>query len=105
MILQGMKLFFTGDAPMHTFIYILINIIFPIFVIALIGYAAQKLLKMDTRTISKINIYVFVPAVIFTKIYEAKISAAMFGTVLLYTVCIQVLLYLIGTIVSKILKY
>lgn len=90
---------------MQTFIYILVNIIFPIFAIALAGYVAQKKLNMDSRTFSKINIYIFVPAVIFIKIYEAKISLGLFGTILAYIISIQLVMFITGMGIARLMRY
>jgi malate permease and related proteins len=90
---------------LSTFLYILTNIILPIFLLVAIGFVAQKKLKMDTRTISRLNIYIFIPAVLFMKIYEAKVSLSFVGTVVVYILAIQIFMMLLGEVLSRIYKY
>lgn len=60
---------------------------------------------MDTRTFTRLNIYLFIPAVLFMKIYEAKVSMAFVGTVVLYIMAIQAFMLLLGEILSRIFRY
>jgi len=55
-------------------LYILLNNIAPIFALVAVGYHIGKKFNLDIYTLSKINFYVFIPAVIFVKIYEADID-------------------------------
>lgn len=90
---------------MSNFIYIFNKIMLPIFILILIGYVAQKKLKMDSRTFARINIYVFIPATIFTKIYTSSVTLQFFSTILIYLTIISVLMLLIGEGVSRLFRY
>lgn len=90
---------------MSTFVYIVTNTILPIFLLAATGYIAQKKFKMDTRTFSKINIYLFIPAVLFMKIYEAKVSMAFIGRVVAYIIAVQAFMLLLGELLSRLNRY
>ena len=65
---------------------ILITIILPIFVIIGVGYAADRALKIDLQTLSKLNFYITLPALILIKTLDAGLSPALYGTVVLFTV-------------------
>ncbi|NSW90169.1 MAG: AEC family transporter [Firmicutes bacterium] len=90
---------------MDTFIYIIINIILPIFFLIAVGFIAQKKLKMDIRTLTKLNIYIFVPALLFLKIYETQVTLKFFSQVLVYILLVQAVLLLLGHLVSKVFCY
>lgn len=90
---------------MSTFIYIITNTIFPIFLLVAAGYIAQKKFRMDTRTFSRINIYLFIPAVLFMKIYEAKVSMTFVGQVVAYIITVQAFMLLLGEVLSRLNKY
>lgn len=94
-----------GKNTIDTFVYIIANIIMPIFLLLAAGYIGQKKLKMDIRTLTRLNIYIFVPAVLFTKIYETEVSINFFLQILLYVAIIQVLMYLLSNGISKVFKY
>lgn len=55
-------------------LYILLNNIAPIFALVAVGYYVGKKFNLDIYTLSKVNFYVFIPAMIFVKIYEADID-------------------------------
>ncbi len=59
---------------MEVFSYILLNNISPIFLIIFLGYLLAKKFKLDLNSLSKIYFYFFVPALMFVKLYETKIS-------------------------------
>ncbi|MEN6313579.1 MAG: AEC family transporter [Clostridiaceae bacterium] len=90
---------------METFLTLLIDIILPIFIMIVVGFAAQKLLKMEVRTFTKLNMHVFVPSLLFTKIYETQITWQLFGNVLIYILSICAIMFILGEIVSRLLKY
>jgi len=90
---------------LSTLTYIITNIILPIFLLVAAGYIAQKKLRMDARTFSRANIYLFIPAVLFMKIYEAKVSIAFIGQVVAYIMAVQAFMLLLGELLSRLNKY
>lgn len=90
---------------METFLTLMIDIILPIFIMIMVGFVAQKLLKMEVRTFTKLNMYVFVPSLLFTKIYETQITWQLFSNVLFYILPICAIMFLLGELVSRLLKY
>lgn len=90
---------------MNTFFYIIINIILPIFFLIAVGFVGQKKLKMDIRTLTKLNIYIFIPAVLFLKIYETNVTFKFFSQVLAYILIIQVVMFILGQLISKAFGY
>jgi malate permease and related proteins len=87
------------------FLYIFVKVILPIFLLASVGFAAQKLLKMDIRTFTRLNVYIFIPAVLFVKIYSSDVSLTFFGTLLGFILCIEIIMFLIGETVSRVFRY
>ncbi len=63
-------------------LYILLNNIAPIFALVAVGYYVGKKFNLDIYTLSKVNFYVFIPAMIFVKIYEADIDLDLIRAVL-----------------------
>ncbi len=64
---------------------IFVNIILPVFALIGVGVLLDRFFQLDLPTLSKLNFYVFVPALIFIKTLDAKLSPALFGTVALFT--------------------
>ncbi len=90
---------------MAAFFYIVANVIFPIFILILIGFIAQKKFNMDVRTFSKINMYIFVPAIIFKNIYKTEVTWQLFGTILLYLLIIFIGMFFLGMGIGRLLNY
>ncbi|HYH03871.1 MAG TPA: AEC family transporter [Bacillota bacterium] len=90
---------------MELFFYILLNIILPIFILVSIGFIAQKFLKMDTRTFSRLNIYILIPAVLFIKIYEAQVSLEFVWQVMFYILAMEAIMLILAEILTRLLKY
>jgi predicted permease len=75
---------------MQVFFYILGNNIIPIFTVILLGYVLNRAFKLDIFTLTKFNLYVFVPIFVFVNLYTTPIDltllkAFLFGIMLLIT--------------------
>lgn len=90
---------------MAAFFFIVANVIFPIFMLILIGFVAQKKFNMDVRTFAKINMYIFVPAIIFKNIYKTEVTWQLFGTILLYLLIIFIGMFSLGMAIARLLNY
>ena len=90
---------------MSAFINIVTNIIFPIFVLISVGFIAQKKFQMDVRTFSKLNMYIFVPAIIFSNIYKTQVTWQLFLTILIYLLVFFVFMFALGMAIAHILNY
>lgn len=90
---------------MSTVLYILYNIVLPVFILIAAGYVARKQLALDTNTLSRLVIYIMIPVVIFLKIYESTLTPMLFMTILLFMFCIEAFMLLAGEAVSRIFHY
>lgn len=66
---------------MTTLLAIFADIVLPIFFLIAIGFAVQRWLGLEMRTLSRLNFYVFVPALIFVKFSQADLLPAQLGVV------------------------
>lgn len=73
---------------------IVITIIFPIFFLIGIGALANRLFNLDIATLSKLNFYVFVPALVFIKVLESNFSPYLFRTVVVFYIVLLCLLFI-----------
>ena len=89
---------------MLEFFYILKEIILPVFLVLIVGYIVQIKYKLDLQTIAKLNIYIFVPAFIFVKLYETTIAPSIFVTVISFMLIFVLILYVIGVATARVLK-
>lgn len=89
---------------MLEFFYILKEIILPVFLVLIVGYIVQIKYKLDLQTIAKLNIYIFVPAFIFVKLYETTIAPSIFVLVISFMLVYVLILYVIGILTSRAMK-
>lgn len=77
----------------------------PMMIMVVIGITLEKIFHLDIKTLSKLNFYLFSPAIIFSLIYETSISASVMGNVLLFFVIFMVLQFIVVEIVVRLRGY
>ncbi|HYE69392.1 MAG TPA: AEC family transporter [Anaerovoracaceae bacterium] len=89
---------------MNTFLYILVNSIMPIFIMIALGFVLGKNFKLDVITLSKVVIYLLVPAFVFVNIFTVDLDFNMVK-ILLFSVVYLLCNYILAKIISRIRKY
>src|SRR5690625_2081038 len=75
-----------------------------IFIVMFIGYILQIKFKLDLNTLSKLNIYLLVPGLIFVKLYDTHFSGKLFFYIIIFFLIYMFFLFLISYILAKVLK-
>ncbi len=88
---------------MQVFLYILSHNIAPILVIVAIGYLLGSHFKLDVKTLSRVNLYVFVPTFTFYQIYTTILPDSLLK-VFLFAVSLMLINYLAAQIIGKLRK-
>jgi predicted permease len=89
---------------MSYFVYILINNIVPISIMIAIGAVMYRAFHLDIKTLSKLNFYVFSPAIVFVKLYESEMNLNVILQVLLFFALFFSLLFAVIEIYIRIRK-
>ncbi len=77
------------------FLQILISVILPIFIMIALGVLIDRRFELDLNTMTKLNFYVFVPALSFVKLLDADVTLRQMGAISLFgTLQVVVLLVL-----------
>lgn len=90
---------------MSIFMHILVNNVLPLTIMMMIGIILQKAFSLDIRTLSKLNFYLFSPAIIFKLIYTTEISISVIGQVLLFFFIFMAAQYIVLEIVIRLRGY
>ncbi len=85
-------------------ISIFVNIISPIAAVALLGWLLGKVFAIDARNLSRLMLYLFSPALIFTSTYRAALNAEFAG-IALFALIITALMGVVTFALIKILRY
>lgn len=89
---------------MNEMLFILKNVLLPIFIMISLGYVLQKRVKLDLSTLAKLNINVFVPGFIFTKFYKANLAMNILLYIVIFFILYIAILYIIAYFTSKFQK-
>ncbi|GKU75939.1 AEC family transporter [Paenibacillus sp. L3-i20] len=71
---------------MSIFFHILVTNVLPMGIMVALGIVLQKSFSLDIKTLSKLNFYLFSPAIMFDLIYNTAISGGVIAQVLLFFV-------------------
>jgi predicted permease len=89
---------------MSYFVYILVNNIVPISIMIAIGVVMYRAFHLDIKTLSKLNFYVFSPALVFVKLYESEMNVSILLQVLLFFVLFFSLLFAVIEVIIRVKK-
>ncbi|WP_199615318.1 AEC family transporter [Paenibacillus alkalitolerans] len=71
---------------MSYFLHILLYNVIPLSIMISVGAVLQRAFKLDIRTLSKLNFYLFSPAILFVMLYESTFTVTVLLEVLLFFV-------------------
>jgi predicted permease len=90
---------------MSIFLHILLTNVMPMTIMIAIGIVLEKIFHLDIKTLSKLNFYLFSPAIIFTLLYETPIAAELIGKVMLFFLLFMLLQYAVVELVVRLRGY
>jgi malate permease and related proteins len=90
---------------MSILFHILLDIIFPIFVLIGVGVILQRVSKLDLSTLSTLTVYFLLPAVCFVNIYESKMSGELISQTLVFLFLFNILLIIISMVIAKMNRF
>src|SRR4030095_15674426 len=81
------------------------QVLLPILAMFAVGWAIDRKFNLDLNTIVKLNVNVFVPAFIFTKLVDAHLERDIALKVMGFTICVSAGLFIAGAILGRMLGY
>ncbi|TDL74592.1 AEC family transporter [Rhodococcus qingshengii] len=85
--------------------HILLDIIFPIFLLIGAGAVLQHVIRLDLSTLSTLTVYFLLPAVCFVNIYESNMSSELISQTLVFLLLFNILLILTSMFIAKVNKF
>lgn len=83
---------------------ILINIISPIVLVAAVGFVIAKTIGVDARPMSRMMLYLFTPALVFSSTYKAKLSSE-YASIAIFAIIITIVMLVVSWLLAKVMKY
>ncbi|MDF2721174.1 MAG: Auxin Efflux Carrier [Paenibacillus sp.] len=90
---------------MSYFVYILLNNVVPLSLLIGLGVVLQWKFKLDIKTLSKLNFYLFSPAIMFQMLYQSELSLKIMSQVLLFFVVFFFTMFGLVELVMRIGNY
>ena len=90
---------------MDIFLHILWNNVLPLSIVISIGVVMHRIFELDIRTLSKLNFYLFSPAIMIQLLYKTEIKLQLLGQVLLFFVVFMLAQYVLVEGVVRLRKY
>ncbi|MFD2328394.1 AEC family transporter [Cohnella sp. GCM10020058] len=90
---------------MTVFLHILVSNVLPISILIALGIVLERSFKLDIRTLSKLNFYLFSPAIMFKLLYNTAISLALIGKVMAFFAIFMLLQYALVSLVVRLRGY
>lgn len=81
------------------------QVLLPILAMFGCGWLLDRKFNVDLNTVVKLNVNVFVPAFIFTKLVSAELERGIATKVILFTICISTSMFILGGIVGRFMRY
>lgn len=82
-------------------IEVFVSIILPIFAVIGVGALLGRLFALDAGTLSKLNFYVFVPAILLSKMLDSDLEPARFGVTVAFCVIHLLLMLAVSLVLFK----
>lgn len=89
---------------MNSLIQLFIENLFPILLVAGIGFSLQRILKINPRPISQVIFNVFTPSLIFTLLVNTEIQAANIGRMVILSILTTLSVGFLAWLIGKILR-
>lgn len=86
---------------MSNILYIFVNILSPIFIQVGLGFLIRKKFDLSVQTLTKIQMYILIPGLLFYNIYTSNVSGAEIMIMFGFTTLLFFILMLIAWIVSR----
>lgn len=86
---------------MSNLLYILTNILLPLFIPVGLAFVIQKKMKLDIKSLVKVHIFVFLPSLMFKNIYFNTLSGELIFQVITFTVTLFLVLILTSTLAAR----
>lgn len=77
------------------------HVIFPVFFIILAGALLERALTLDISTLTRINFYAFVPALVFVKMLQADLALLTMGSIALFVLTHSTVLFVLALLLYR----
>lgn len=84
--------------------FVLLNIIAPVIAVAALGFVLARVFGLESRTPSRLSLYLFSPALVFTSIYHSKLGTE-FVSIIAFAVIIFALMGVFTFILTQALRF
>lgn len=81
--------------------YSVLSAILPVFLVAGAGYALRRFRTLDAKTLSSLNIYLFIPSLVFTSLAPREIQWDLFGRYAVACIALFSFMWVVLSLVAR----
>ncbi|MBI5833621.1 MAG: AEC family transporter [Armatimonadetes bacterium] len=81
------------------------NCLLPVFLLIGLGFAVQRRFGLDVRTLTRLNLWIFVPALVLDRLSRANLSGGDLGRVVGFTLLLMAGMYAVAQIWCRARRY
>lgn len=86
-------------------VQVFVQVLLPILAMFACGWLLDRKFNLDLNTVVKLNVNVFVPAFIFTRLVEAKLESGIATRVVFFTIAVSATMFILGGIIGRLMRY
>ncbi|GGA79859.1 AEC family transporter [Ornithinibacillus halotolerans] len=83
---------------------VFIEVVLPVLLVFGSGYALQKIRLLDVKSVSAVSIYLFVPCLVFTNMYESTFDTG-FKIIIVFSLLLMFVMIILNKVLAKILNW
>lgn len=93
-----------GENILYIFVSILLQVMIPMLLIVGLGAGLHRFFRLDLNTLSKLNMYVLLPAVAFINVYDSELNGKVLAAILGFLLLQNGGLMVLSRIMAKLFK-
>jgi len=88
-------------ANLGALLLVTIDVVLPVLLIASVGFVARSVLRVDPRVISRLALYVMVPALLFNSLLTTKIGGDEIARIALFMIALTAILIFVAVLLTR----
>ncbi len=92
-------------APRRGVSMLFIQIILPVFLIILAGFALEKFSRLDFRTLTQVSLFLFSPALVFSALMKQELHSGLAGRLFLFMLLYTAILWAVSVVLARLFRF
>ncbi|MHB8126869.1 MAG: AEC family transporter [Desulfitobacteriaceae bacterium] len=77
------------------------DVLIPVFLTVGLGYLAGSILKIETKPISQLSIYVLIPCLVMAYLQKASLGLKDYWLIIIFTIVLSVVMHIVSSVLTR----